>query len=50
MVIACKDPDFAKKNDIDQETACEFVKADKEAGLWQKAPKKKSIYHRWSEK
>lgn len=22
----------------------------KEAGLWQKAPKKKSIYHHWSEK
>ncbi len=50
MVIACKDPSFAKKNDIDQKTACHFIEEDKKAGLWQKQPKKKSIYHHWSEK
>ncbi len=36
MVICCKDKDFADKNGINQEVACEFVEADKKAGKWQK--------------
>lgn len=29
MAIACHDKEFAKKNGIDQKTACEFHTADK---------------------
>ncbi len=47
MVVACKDKDFAKKNGIDQEVACEFVDADQKENLWQKKDKEKSIYHKW---
>lgn len=35
MVIAAKDPEFAKKVGIKPEQAQEFLDADKEAGLWQ---------------
>lgn len=46
MVIACKSKEFAEKNHINQETACEFVEADRKEGLWQKKP----IYHNWKGK
>lgn len=39
MVACCNDPAYAKKKGINQQVACEFVKADEEAGLWQ--PKEK---------
>lgn len=47
MVIACKDPDFAKKNDIDQKTACHFIEEDKKHNLWQ-SKKTNQVYHNWS--
>ena len=31
MVLACKDPEFAKANNIDQKVACEYVEADKKS-------------------
>lgn len=47
MVIACKDAEFAEKNGIQQEVACEYVQADKEEGLWQKKKKDAAIYKKW---
>jgi hypothetical protein len=35
MVAACKSKRFADKVKISQDVACEFVEADREAGLWQ---------------
>ena len=48
MLIACNNKEFAEKNGISQEAACEFVEADKKEGLWQKKDAvKKNIYHAW---
>lgn len=46
MAAACHDEEFAKKNHIDQEVACEFFEAD------QKEEKKKqeSVVEKWSKK
>lgn len=35
MVIASKDPEFARKVGIPQEVAKEYVEADERYGLWQ---------------
>lgn len=35
MLRACNSEAFAKKVRIDQKVACEFVEADKQAGIWQ---------------
>lgn len=48
MMLACKDKAFAKKANISQEVACEFIKEDEKEGLWQK--KKKRVYQNWSKK
>lgn len=40
MVACCNDPKVAKQKGIKQEVACEFVKADEDAGLWQPEEKK----------
>lgn len=54
MVACCNDPKVAKEKGIKQEVACEFVKADKDAGLWQLKEKgdkksKKKPKHRSSD-
>lgn len=41
MVIASKDPEFAKKKGIPQKVAKEFVEQDELLGLWQTEEDKK---------
>lgn len=38
--MAVNDPAFARKNNISQKTAKEFLDEDRRKGLWQTAPKK----------
>ena len=39
MVIASRDPEFARKVGIPQEVAKEYVEADRRLGLWQREAK-----------
>ena len=50
MVMACKDPEFAKKHNIDQKVACEFVEADKKANEQAKDSNKKPPFVSWKNK
>lgn len=50
MEMACKDAKFAKKHNIDQKVACEFVEADRKLKKDQKATESIQdlhIYARW---
>jgi len=46
MAAACHDEEFAKKNHIDQEVACEFFEADKQ----EEKKKHESVVEKWSKK
>lgn len=48
MAAACHDKEFAEKNHIDQEVACEFFEADQKEE--QKKKKKESVVEKWSKK
>ena len=47
MVRACSDPEFAKKHNIDQKVACEFVEADKKAAEEAKKDGNKPPFVKW---
>lgn len=46
MAAACHDEEFAKKNHIDQEVACEFFETDKQ----EEKKKQESVVEKWSKK
>lgn len=46
MAAACHDKEFAEKNHIDQEVACEFFEADQKEE--QKKKKKESVVEKWA--
>ena len=55
MVMACHDPEFAKKHNIDQKVACEFVEADRkkkeeEKKKTEQEEKKKPAFVNWKNK
>ena len=47
MAAACHDEEFAKKNNIDQDIACEFFEADQKE---EKKKQKESVVEKWSKK
>lgn len=50
MMAACKDPEFAKKHNIDQKVACEFIEADKKAKEEAEKEGKKPPFVDWKNK